>query len=87
MDDKKKNKKKTNLCNFGEKGSRTLKLQAANWQKNNIPEGNNCYYCTEVYEKIKDFDNALGQVHRACKKIFDLRCMANVAKRNIRTSK
>ena len=26
-----------------------------------------------MYEKIKDFGNAFGQAHRACKKIFDLR--------------
>ena len=63
----------TKPYNFGEKGWRTLKLQAANWQKINIPEGNDYYYCTNVYEKIKDFGNAFGQAHRACKKIFDLR--------------
>ena len=26
----------------------------------------------QMYEKINDFGNAFGQVHRACKKIFDL---------------
>ena len=63
------------------------KVGGANWQKNYISEGNDCYYCTEVHEKIKDFGNALGQVHRACKNIFDLRCTkikdkkTNVAKK------
>ena len=60
---------------FGEKGWRTLKLQGANWQKNDITEGNDYYYCTNVYEKVKDLGNAFGQANRACKKIFDLRCM------------
>ena len=59
--------------NFGEKGWRALKLQAANWQKNNIPEGNEYYYWTKMYEKTKDFGNTFGQAHKACKKIFDLR--------------
>ena len=40
--------------NFGEAGWRTLKLQGANWQKNDY------YYCTNVYEKIKDFGNTFG---------------------------
>ena len=48
----------------------TLKLQGANWKNNNIPEKNDYYYCTNVYEKINPF----GQAHRACQKIFDLRC-------------
>ena len=42
-------------------------------QQINIRKGNDYYYCTNVYEKIKDFGNAFGQAHRACKKIFDLR--------------
>ena len=58
--------------NFGEKGWRRLKLQATNWQKISIPERNDYYHCTKVYEKIKDFGNAFGQAYRACKKIFDL---------------
>ena len=57
------------------KGWRTLKLQAANLQKVNIPEESDDYYCTKVYEKIKDFGNAFGRAHRACKKMFDLRYM------------
>ena len=39
----------------------------------NISKGNDYYYCTNVYEKIKYFGNAFGQAHRACKKIFNLR--------------
>ena len=37
--------------NFDENGWRKLKLQATNWQKNNIPEGNDYSCCTNVYEK------------------------------------
>ena len=58
--------------NFGEKGSRTLKLQCTKWQKIYIPKKSDYYYCTKVYEKIKDFGNAFAQAQRACKKIFDL---------------
>ena len=55
------------------KVGRILKLQAANWQKrNNISKVNDYYYCTNVYEKIKDFGNAFGQAHRTCNKIFVL---------------
>ena len=50
-----------------------MKLQAANWQKNNFPEENDYYYCANVYEKTNDFGNAFGQAHRACKKMLDLR--------------
>ena len=46
FDDKRKS------YDFGENEWRTLKLQAANWQKVNIPERNKYYYCTNVYEKI-----------------------------------
>ena len=49
---------KRNPYNFGEKGWRALKSQAANWRKINIPEGSDYYYCTNVYEKIKNFGNA-----------------------------
>ena len=68
MDDERKPYK------FDKKGWRTLKLQGANCQKINIPEGNDYYYCTNVYEKMKDAGNVFGPGHRACKKIFDLSC-------------
>ena len=41
--------------NSGEKGWKTLKLHDVNWQKNNIPDGNDYYNCTNVHKKIKDF--------------------------------
>ena len=63
---------KRNPYNFGEKGWRALKSQAANWRKINIPEGSDYYYCTNVYEEIKNFGNAFGQAHRAFKKLFHL---------------
>ena len=37
-----------------------------------IPRGTDYYYCTNVYEKIKDFGYAFGQADGAYKKIFDL---------------
>ena len=47
-----------------------MKLQAANWQKkNNISEVNYYYYCTNVYEKIKDFGNSFGQAHRSIRTV------------------
>ena len=41
-------------------------------KENNISEGNDYYYCTNVCEKIKDFGNAFGQAHRTCNEIFVL---------------
>ena len=44
-----------------EKCEKHQKLQAANSQKINIPRGHDYYYCTNVYEKIKDFGYAFDQ--------------------------
>lgn len=49
-----------------------LGTQDANWQKVNICEWNDYYYCAYVCQKIKDFGNACGQAHWACKKTFNL---------------
>ena len=58
---------------FGEKWWRTLKLQGANCQNMISPREIIIATAQKVYEEFKDFDNAFGQVHRACKKTFDLR--------------
>ena len=50
-----------------------MKLQGANWQNMISPKEIIIATAQKVYEEFKDFDHAFGQVHRACKKTFDLR--------------
>ena len=64
---------KEKAYNFGEGGWENFKSKAKKWQTLDIPEDNEYFIYTTVYETISNFNKTFGKSHRNCKKAFDLR--------------